>query len=130
MVQLHGSESPGQCEELRKHVKVIKAFGIASEEDFHLLADYKNSCDYFLFDAKTPGLGGSGNKFDHDLLAAYELEKPYFLSGGLGFREVNYYQSAILDPRHYAIDVNSRFESSPGIKMKEELLKIDYLRKQ
>ena len=130
LVQLHGNESPDTCELLRKHVKVIKAIGVETIEDVEKTNVYKDSCDYFLFDTKTMQFGGSGKMFDHDLLEAYELSKPYFLSGGIGAKEANYYLSTILDPRLYAIDVNSRFESSPGIKNCTELKMIAHLKRK
>ncbi|MGY8948335.1 MAG: phosphoribosylanthranilate isomerase, partial [Flavobacteriales bacterium] len=48
--------------------------------------------------------------------------KPFFLSGGIGKEEV----SQILELRNtdlplYAIDVNSKFESAPGVKKIDEL---------
>ena len=62
-VQLHGSESPEFCAQLRERdgLRVIKAFGIAEESVRNTVAGYEGACDLFLFDTKTPGHGGSGS---------------------------------------------------------------------
>lgn len=119
-VQLHGDESPLYCAELRTElaeegVEVIKAFGIDAGFDFTVLENYLDMVDYFLFDTQTPMYGGSGNAFDWKLLEGYVLDKPYFLSGGIGPESLDQLHQ-IADPRLFAIDVNSKFETAPGIK--------------
>jgi phosphoribosylanthranilate isomerase len=114
MVQLHGQESPDYCLEIQKHTKVIKAFSV---ED-HLprnLDEYTNCCDYFLFDTKADKPGGTGLKFDHHILNQYKGTKSFFLSGGIG-PEYDLSKNTVVHPMLYALDINSRFESSPGIK--------------
>lgn len=128
VLQFHGVETPEYCAELKARYKceIIKAFGISSKEDFEGTSRYEQVCDYFLFDAKTELYGGSGSKFNHSLLTNYEGKTPFFLSGGLTFEDA----VKIKDCRHklcYGIDVNSRFEISPGIKnlgQIEELLNL------
>lgn len=119
-VQLHGNESPGYCTELRGKAEVIKAFGISETFDFSVLKAYENVVDYFLFDTQTPEHGGSGKAFNWKLLEGYQLQKPYFLSGGIGLENVPQLQE-ISDDRFYAIDVNSRFETAPAMKNIEML---------
>lgn len=117
-VQLHGSEDEAYCEALHKAVpamEIIKAFGIDEDFDFEQLNKYTGVVDYFLFDTKTEGHGGSGKTFSWDLLKQYTLDKPYFLSGGIGADTLAEVQN-ITDPRLYAVDVNSRFELEPGLK--------------
>ena len=58
-IQLHGGETPQLCEFLRQDFIVIKAFSIATVEDLAKLEAYEGVVDYFLFDTKTPGYGGS-----------------------------------------------------------------------
>ena len=87
-IQLHGNESASFCEVMSHLVKVIKAFGIDDNFDFNVLASYKNSCDYFLFDTKTTEFGGSGKQFNRDVLKNYTHDVPFFLSGGIGLEEV------------------------------------------
>lgn len=117
VVQLHGNEDPGFCGQLKPWVKVVKAFGLDENFDFKVLGSYKNSCDYFLFDTKTNEYGGSGKQFNWDILKRYDLNVPFFLSGGIGLDEME--KITLLASRYsnlYAIDVNSRFEIEPGLK--------------
>ena len=72
-------------------------------------------CDYFLFDTKTPQYGGSGLKFDWQILQAYTYHVPFFLSGGIALSDVEEIKK-IAHPQLVAIDVNSRFETSPATK--------------
>ncbi len=115
-VQLHGSESPELCKLLKDTgIEVIKAFGVDEDFDFGILKTYENSVDFFLFDTKTKLHGGSGLTFNWDLLKGYELNVPYFLSGGLNADNI-FEALKLRDKRFYAIDLNSRFEASPGLK--------------
>jgi len=118
-VQLHGGESADYCRELRSLLpdgtEIIKAFGIDEHFEFEQLEAYLEVADYFLFDTQTPDHGGSGKVFNWALLDRYVLDKPYFLSGGIGPESLEQLIN-IEDIRLYAIDVNSRFELEPGIK--------------
>lgn len=116
MVQLHGHESPVFCKELKKQgILIIKAFPVEEPDDLKKCLFYDNCCDYYLFDTRTPQYGGSGKKFDWKILSAYQGEKPFFLSGGIApedakaIGQLNY-------PPLFAVDLNSRFEQSPGLK--------------
>ena len=116
IVQLHGEESPDFCKEIKKMgVKVIKSFSIEGIDDFKQLHLYENVCDYFLFDTKTPLYGGSGNKFDWEILSLYDGQKPFILSGGIGLEDVELIKK-FQHSKLYGIDLNSRFEISPGEK--------------
>lgn len=119
-VQLHGNESPAYCKQLKGITEVIKAFGIDGSFDFDKLDDYYDVVDYFLFDTKTPEHGGSGESFNWRLLEKYQLTVPFFISGGIGLDNVAGL-SRINDERLYAVDVNSRFEVSPGLKDIDQL---------
>ncbi|MBC7912822.1 MAG: phosphoribosylanthranilate isomerase [Pyrinomonadaceae bacterium] len=115
-IQLHGDESPEFCLRFKsKTVEVIKAFGIGNEFKFNDLNLYFECVDYFLFDTKSSLHGGSGKIFDWQLLESYKLPTPYFLSGGLSEENINELQD-LKDSRLYALDLNSRFETSPGFK--------------
>lgn len=116
-VQFHGQESPEYCHSIgaKTGVEVIKAFGIHDRFDWQRLDEYSGCVDFFLFDAYTRLHGGSGKTFNWQLLDAYRLQLPYFLSGGLGPQQVSAAR-AIRDSRLYGLDLNSRFESEPGIK--------------
>ena len=121
-IQLHGGESSDYCSEIKKEgIEVIKAFGIHEEFDWKLLESYLDVVDYFLFDTYTSTHGGSGKTFNWEVLKEYPFEKPYFLSGGIGPENIES-ALAIQDERLYGLDLNSRFEHSPGLK-NIELLK-------
>lgn len=118
-VQLHGEEPPETCFRLQGDgLEVIRAFRIGPGFDFRQLAAYKNCTDYFLFDAAGPAPGGNGVGFDWQLLNAYADEKPFFLAGGIGpddARRLIEWQAQAGLPL-YALDLNSRFETAPGLK--------------
>lgn len=115
-LQLHGNESPDVCNLLKKgKLAVIKAFPVGSAEDVEQTEPYEGVADYFLFDTKQEGYGGSGKSFDWSFLQAYEGDTPFLLSGGIHPG----YAARIRDFRHprlAGIDLNSGFEISPGMK--------------
>lgn len=115
-VQLHGNEPPQLCEALKTQgVSVIKAFPIENSADLAACAAYEKVCDYFLFDTKTPQHGGSGKKFDWQLLSSYTGQTPFFLSGGIGADDAQALKQLHFS-NLYALDVNSKFETAPGLK--------------
>ena len=120
IVQLHGGESPEFCALFKNKITVFKAFGISSDFDFEQLKEYANSVDFFLFDAKTEIYGGSGETFDWAILDKYKLNVPFFLSGGIGPDNIEEVKN-ISHPQFYGIDLNSKFETIPGIKNIEKL---------
>ncbi len=115
-VQLHGNEDPSFCSWVRNQgYETIKAFGVGEDFDFSRLEAYLDAVDYFLFDTKSPDYGGTGKSFPWEILKNYHYHKSYFLSGGIGPDNIGE-ASQLSDERLYAIDLNSRFEESPGIK--------------
>ena len=107
---------------------MIKAFRIGPDFDFKTLTPYQDHCTYFLFDAQGPLPGGNGTAFDWKLLAGYTLDTPFFLSGGIGLGHVE----AIAEIRKrnlpiHALDINSQFESKPGVKKIEKIEKFKQL---
>jgi len=127
IVQLHGNETPEMCEELSGEVEVIKAFRIAGDESINIdemVMPYDAACDFYLFD--TAGLkesfGGTGQQFDWSILKKAKIEKPFFLSGGIGPDDAQKVK-AFKHPDFFAIDVNSKFELSPGLKDMAAILK-------
>lgn len=118
MVQLHGNESPELCEELSEDTEVIKVFSIGKEIGSidQLIAPYDNVCDYYLFDTSVKGAkGGTGQKFDWKKLTDAKIEKPFFLSGGIGPEDAALVKK-FKHPDFFGIDVNSKFEKEPGVK--------------
>lgn len=126
-LQLHGDETVEYIQGLKEHLKnieIIKVFGIKEEFDFSILKPYENEVDYFLFDTKGKERGGNGVKFDWTVLKNYPFQKPFFLSGGIGpndTMEIKKVKNSGLPI--YAVDVNSRFESNPGLKNIKEVKK-------
>ncbi|MDA0177218.1 phosphoribosylanthranilate isomerase [Mesoflavibacter profundi] len=134
VIQLHGKETPEFCNELRQAVldsashtvEIIKVFSIKDHFDFSVLQPFENICDYFLFDTKGKLPGGNGYTFNWDVLKNYPSTTPYFLSGGIGLDEVETILSFLQKKESkycYAIDVNSKFEITPGLKDIEALEK-------
>ncbi|WP_215241046.1 phosphoribosylanthranilate isomerase [Dyadobacter helix] len=115
--QLHGNEMPDLCRSLRqKGVNIIKAFSIDQSFNFAMLNNYKSFCDLFLFDTKGDLPGGNGKPFDWKLLSRYDNEKPFFLSGGIGLENIEDIIALSKTMPIYGIDVNSMFETEPGVK--------------
>jgi phosphoribosylanthranilate isomerase len=120
-VQLHGQESVIFCQELKKRVpkevEIIKVFSIIDSFDFDILKPFESLCDYFLFDTKGKLPGGNGTTFDWKVLENYPSTKPFFLSGGIGLEELEAVKQILkMNLPVYAIDVNSKFETAPGLK--------------
>jgi phosphoribosylanthranilate isomerase len=116
IIQLHGNESPGYCGYLKSlGLIVIKTINVKDIIDYEIVKSYMQVCDYFLFDTETGMRGGSGRKFSWDKLAGYTIDKSFFLSGGIG-PEDNWIIKIFKNKGLFGIDVNSRFEITPGIK--------------
>jgi phosphoribosylanthranilate isomerase len=123
VVQLHGNEGPGFCMRLKETGKIIvKAIEVSDSLNFRNLIPFIECCDYFLFDAGTGGKGGSGQKFNWARLNDYDLGKPFLLGGGVGPDDATSIKG-ISHPDLFAVDINSRFEISPGIKDVEKVKK-------
>ena len=126
-LQLHGDESVAYIQEIKKHlpkVEIIKVFGIKDTFDFSILEAYESEVDYFLFDTKGKERGGNGVVFDWTVLKNYPSAKPFFLSGGIGLEEVTAVKEiSKTNLPIYAIDVNSKFETEPGLKSIKKLKK-------
>jgi phosphoribosylanthranilate isomerase len=118
VVQLHGDEAAEMCDDLSSEVEVIKAFRIKDEavDIDKLVKDYDDVCDYYLFDkASDYSIGGTGKQFDWNILSKAKIEKPFFLSGGIGPDDAAKIK-AFKHPDFFAVDINSRFEKEPGVK--------------
>ena len=119
-IQLHGDETVTYIKQLKTHlpsIEIIKVFGIKDEFNFDVLTPFLPLVDYFLFDTKGKERGGNGVQFDWSVLDAYPYKKPFFLSGGIGLKDVLAIQK-IIDSNLpiYALDINSKFEIEPGLK--------------
>jgi len=120
-VQLHGDETPELCKQLGElGVQIIKVFSVGAFFDFSVVLPFGECADFYLFDTKGKERGGNGFTFDWDKLDFYTADKPFFLSGGIGPESA----AAITRFRHpkcIAIDINSKFEISPGLKDIEQI---------
>ena len=129
-VQLHGDESPVMIDNLRRtlvpdivpQIKIIKAISVSSAEDLKRCEQYEGHVDLFLFDTKCKGYGGSGQKYDWSVLEAYTGQTPFLLSGGIGPDDIDRLRD-FHHPQCVGIDLNSKFETAPGMKDAEMLKK-------
>lgn len=115
-VQLHGDETPEFCAALMPKISVIKAFRISDDTDIDaLVAPYNAACNYYLLDTAGVAYGGNGRQFDWNKLDDAVVSKLFFLSGGISPEDADrlssFYHSFL-----YAVDINSRFETAPGVK--------------
>ena len=123
IVQLHGSETPESIRSLRqtiasatkRAVLIFKAISIKSASDVSCYKQYEDCIDGFLFDTKCKTVGGSGEHFDWNVLTGYKGSKPFLLSGGIAPDDAQRVLQ-FAHPMMIGIDINSRFETAPGMK--------------
>ena len=114
LIQLHGDETPEYCSKAQSLIPIIKVFRIHKEFNFDMLDDYRVA-EYFLFDTDTKNYGGSGIKFDWNILTHKSISRPFLLSGGIAYDDWEKILSFKAD-NFIGIDINSKFESEPGLK--------------
>lgn len=127
-VQLHGSEPPEFCQQLRQllpTVELIKAFRLKTPESLPELAAYSPVVDTLLLDAYQPQqLGGTGKTLNWQALQQFSPPLPWLLAGGLTpdnvLEALSYLQPS-------GIDLSSGVERAPGDK---DLLKVTRLFQQ
>jgi len=115
-LQLHGDEAWDFIDDLP--LPVIKAIPADRLADWGGLAPgwpgKNDRVAHWLID--TPAgkeYGGTGRSFDWSLVAKAGLPRPVFLAGGLGPGNL---AEAIALARPYAVDLNSKVETAPGVK--------------
>lgn len=120
MVQLHGDETPKYCEKIADYVSVVKAFRMSENDNVEwMIRPYMDVCDMFMFDTMGAGYGGTGKKFNWGQLKDATIGKPFFLSGGIEPGDEENLREFAREPigkALFAIDINSRFEITPGVK--------------
>ena len=119
LIQLHGDETPSFCKHISNYVSVTKAFRITKRNEQNIdwmVKPYEEFCDFYLFDTNRKGAyGGTGEKFDWEILNGNKINKSFFLSGGIGVDDVEKIK-VFHHPFFYAVDVNSKVEIEDGIK--------------
>ncbi len=125
MVQLHGDETPRECERIANYVTVIKVFRLGENDPISwLVKPYEDGCDMLMFDTIGVGYGGTGKKFNWESLKGAQLDKLFFLSGGIEPGDVDQLKNFASEPvaaKLFSIDINSRFEISNGVKDLEKI---------
>jgi phosphoribosylanthranilate isomerase len=115
-VQFHGQESVEHCAYLRNNgINVVKVISVDEATDFYEYEEYEPFVNYFLMDTKSLKHGGTGQKFNWEILQNYPLQTPFFLSGGIRPDDTELINQLKID-KCVGIDINSRFEIQPGIK--------------
>ncbi|HEY5405866.1 MAG TPA: phosphoribosylanthranilate isomerase [Ginsengibacter sp.] len=129
MIQLHGDETPGFCKIISDQITVTKAFRITTTNEQNIdwmVKPYEEYCDYYLFDTnRKNAYGGTGEKFNWNLLYQNKINKPFFLSGGIGLDDIEKLKT-FEHPFFYCVDINSRVEIADGIKDMEAVKKMAY----
>lgn len=120
MVQLHGDETPKFCDKIADYISVIKAFRLSDDDSLsHMTQSYTEVCDFFMFDTLGAGYGGTGKKFDWNMLEKSPPLKPYFLSGGIESgdeQKLSEFITTAAGEKLFAVDINTKFEIGPGVK--------------
>ncbi len=116
LVQLHGGESADYCNALKKNgIKIMKVFGVDNSLPNQKIEQFQHVADMYLFDTKTPDYGGSGKKFNWEVIEKLHPGKPIMISGGIGPDDAELLKS-VEHPDFYGVDVNSKFEHHPAHK--------------
>ena len=131
-IQLHGSETVERVTEIKTKcsLPIIKAFGISTIDDLEQTTNYRDLSEFFLFDYKpssTEMPGGNAKQFDWSIIDKSQVNKQFFLSGGLTLDNI---ENAVNTGITNFFDVSSGVESNPGVKDTEKLKKFINLIKQ
>ena len=128
LIQLHGDETPDECLALRsllkEGTKLIKMIQVESVQELEKTKQYEGKVDYFLFETKCKGYGGSGKQFDWDILQHYKGQTPFLLTGGIGpddAERIKALNSQLSTLNCIGIDLNSKFEIAPALKDSKQI---------
>ena len=126
MVQLHGDEDEAYFAAAKARlgidVKLIKVFRVGDK--MPSVEYYNELADYYLFDTDSKMYGGTGAHFNWELLKGNIISKPFFLSGGIGPNDIGgieVMQQTKAGKTLLALDINSQFEETPGVKNLEKI---------
>jgi phosphoribosylanthranilate isomerase len=125
MVQLHGDESPHYCEKVANYVTIVKAFRLTDNDPIDwIVRPYHEGSDMYMFDTLGAGYGGTGRKFDWNVLKKASIEKLFFLSGGIEPGDEERLKEFMKEPvakKLFSVDINSKFEIGAGVKDMEKI---------
>jgi phosphoribosylanthranilate isomerase len=125
MVQLHGDESPHYCEKVANYVTIVKAFRLTDNDPIDwIVRPYHEGSDMYMFDTLGAGYGGTGRKFDWNVLKKASIEKLFFLSGGIEPGDEERLKEFMKEPvakKLFSVDINSKFEIGAGVKDMEKV---------
>ncbi len=116
VVQLHGREGWETLERITlpvikaiPHTRIADGGGLLPEWSLR-----SGQPRHFLVDTQAGNtFGGTGATFDWSLLVPNPLPRPFFLAGGIGPENL----AAAMSACHpFAVDLNSRVETAPGVK--------------
>ena len=121
-IQLHGKEDNQYISEIKKSnsVKIIKNIPIQGLTDLLAINNYPNA-DMFLFDYKPMENelpGGNSKQFSWELIKNIEIDKPWFISGGINIKNINKINNFTIP---YGIDISSGVEEIQGIKSNDKI---------
>jgi phosphoribosylanthranilate isomerase len=117
---------------LKKPVQSTSVNRFFNENEIKKMSNLKSQISNLLFDTDSKAFGGTGKTFDWQILNEIEIPIPYFLSGGISleniknlqnFVKVNMRENKTLTKLNtpFALDINSKFETEPGIKDLEKI---------
>ena len=116
-IQLHGSESPSRCIEVKKKysVKIIRALEVENAKILQeQIKQFKSSVDEFILDAPKSYLpGGNGIKFDWKILKNNKIDLDWLIAGGLNITNL---QKALQLTNANGVDISSGVEIRKGEK--------------
>jgi len=115
-IQLHGDEDIAYCQYACRFSRLIKVIKVKDEIDIEIIKAFKPYVEYFLLDTYTPEYGGSGKKFNWELLKEIQTHKQFILSGGISLEDAESVKSLSSIDQIWGVDVNSHFEIAPGMK--------------
>ena len=125
MVQLHGDETPHYCEKVANYITIVKAFRLTDNDPIDwIVRSFHEGSDMYMFDSLGAGYGGTGKKFDWNLLKAAAIDKLFLLAGGIEPGDEDNLKKFMKEPvakKLFAIDINSKFEVSAGVKDMEKV---------
>jgi phosphoribosylanthranilate isomerase len=125
-VQLHGSESPQFCQQLRAilpQITLIKAFRVRDATTLAQTHAYQAVVDALLLDAFRPAAhpgqyGGTGHKIAWEMLRQFRPSCPWYLAGGITPHNLH---EALELVQPDGIDISSGVERAPRDKDLEKV---------